>query len=167
MLGYGEGEVEIGDDDAKAAVVGRKKADLRLKSAAVGGSLRLAENGEWIAGGATTLNLKGEGWLTRLELDGNGPLLRPSVELGLRHDGGDGETGFGVELGGGADYIHHRLAIGLHGRALLAHEGDVEEWGVSGSLGRAPGRDGRGLSLALRPAWGEDGSGMDRLWSRA
>ena len=171
MPGYGE--VEIGDDDAKAAGVGRKKADLRLKSAAIGGSLRLAENGEWIAGGATTLNLKGEGWLTRLELDGNGAsiepvmvdasrlrlaleaaherrlgngaLLRPSVELGLRHGGGDGdgETGFGVELGGGADYIHHRLAIGLHGRALLAHEGDVEEWGVSGSLGLAPGRDGR------------------------
>ena len=30
-----------------------------------------------------------------------GRLLTPTVELGLRHDGGDAETGFGVEIGGG------------------------------------------------------------------
>ena len=31
----------------------------------------------------------------------SGAMLTPSLELGLRHDGGDAETGFGLDLGGG------------------------------------------------------------------
>ena len=30
--------------------------------------------------------------------------LRPYVEMGLRRDGGDAETGYGVDVGGGVRY---------------------------------------------------------------
>ncbi len=129
--------------------------------------MELEGNGSLLApvtADANRLRLAAEGsHERRLE---SGPLLRPSVELGLRHDGGDGEAGLGVKLGGGLDYTGGRLTAGLDARTLLAHEGGVEEWGVSGSLGLAPGRAGRGLSFALRSSWGEAGSGMDRLWSQ-
>ncbi len=189
--GYGDGAVEIADEEAQANGLGRQTGDLAMKTAAADGSLRLTERGE--ASGAFALDLKGEGWLTRLELDGNGALLapvtadasrlrlavdashesrladgalfRPSAELGLRHDGGDGETGFGVELRGGAEYSASRVRVDLRGRTLPAHEGQVEEWGVSGSPGVSPGRLGRGLSLAVRSSWGAAESGADRLWS--
>ena len=31
----------------------------------------------------------------------SGAVLTPSVEVGVRHDGGDAEIGFGVDIGGG------------------------------------------------------------------
>ena len=50
------------------------------------------------------------------------------------------QTGLGMELGGGLRYA--RLASGLtvegRGRTLLAHAGDIEDWGVSGTIGFAP-----------------------------
>ena len=51
--------------------------------------------------------------------------LRPSVEVGLRHDGGDAETGAGVDVGGGlvASHASSGLAVDVRVRTLLVHEG--------------------------------------------
>ena len=98
-----------------------------------------------------------------------GQRLTPSVEVGLRHDWGDAETGFGVELGGRLRYTDPRVGLTIEGavRALLAHEdSDYEEWGASGSLRIDPGATGHGLSLTLAPAWGAASSGVDGLWTR-
>jgi len=86
----------------------------------------------------------------------------------LRHDGGDGETGAGVELGGGLSFTDPSLGLMLEGqgRALLAHQGDYKEWGVSGLVRLDPGAQGEELSLSLQPAWGEAASGVDRLWEQ-
>ena len=93
---------------------------------------------------------------------GGGSTLTPSLELGLRHDGGDGETGAGVELGGGLAWTDsaRRLTADIHGRTLLAHRGDLDEWGVGGLVTFGPGADGRGLSLGLGPSWGEARGGL-------
>ena len=49
---------------------------------------------------------------------GAGATLTPSGEVGLCHDGGDAETGTGLEVG-----------------ALVAHEeSGYEEWGASGAI---------------------------------
>ena len=99
----------------------------------------------------------------------NGAELTPSVELGLRYDGGDAETGAGIELGGGLRYADavRGLTLESRARALLAHEdGGYEEWGLSGSLALDPGRLGRGLALRLDSAWGATDSGTDALWQR-
>ena len=97
-----------------------------------------------------------------------GQALRPSLEVGLRHDGGDAETGTGIELGAGVSYADPALGLTVEGKArgLVAHEAtDYREWGASGSVRIDPGAAGRGLSLTLTPAWGADTGGAERLWS--
>ena len=102
-----------------------------------------------------------------LALEG-GRTLRPSFEVGLRHDGGDAETGAGIEFGGGSSYTDpaRGLTVEAKARGLVAHEdADYAEWGASGSVRIAPGASGRGLSLTLAPAWGAADGDAERLWS--
>ena len=113
--------------------------------------------------GDTTVNAS----RMRLALEGGrafaleGGTLRPSLELGLRHDGGDAETGTGVELGGGVSYAHPATGLSVEAKArmLVAHaDSDYEEWGVSGAVRLAPGERGRGLSFSLSPTLGATSS---------
>ena len=93
--------------------------------------------------------------------------FRPSVELGVRHDGGDAETGTGVELGGGVAYADtvSGLSIEARARMLVAHaDSDYEEWGVSATARLDPGEQGRGLSFSLSPVMGATSSTTERLW---
>ena len=102
----------------------------------------------------------------RIEMAG-GQALTPSLEVGLRHDGGDAETGTGIELGGGVSYADPATGLTVEGKArgLIAHEDtDYREWGASASVRLDPGAAGRGLSLSLSPAWGTDSGGAERLW---
>ena len=102
----------------------------------------------------------------RIELVG-GQTLRPSLEIGLRNDGGDAETGTGIEVGGGIAWADPALGLTVEGKArgLVAHEdADYTEWGASGSVRIDPGASGRGLSLTLSPAWGADSGNAERLW---
>ena len=94
--------------------------------------------------------------------------LTPSLEVGLRHDGGDAETGTGIELGGGLSYTDPATGITVEGKArgLVAHEDtNYVEWGASGSMRIEPDASGRGLSLRIAPTWGADSGGAERLWS--
>ena len=99
---------------------------------------------------------------------GDGGRLVPTLEVGLRQDGGDAETGTGIELGGGLAWTDPAtgLAVEAKVRGLVAHEdADYGEWGAGGSVRIAPGADGRGLTLTLAPAWGAAEGGAERLWS--
>ena len=183
-LSHGRGEVEIAD-----AAAGAADSSATLTAAAIGARTRA------LSRGAAAVDVKGEAQAARFTLDGGGDLiaglsartfrlrvaaegryviafanggsLTPSLEAGLRWDGGDGATGAGVELGGGAAWSapSSPLTLEARGRALLAHGGDAEEWGVGGALRVAPGSGGLGLSLALSPSWGAADSGLARLWS--
>ena len=96
-------------------------------------------------------------------------LLTPTLELGLRHDGGDAENGSGVELGGGIRYenLLRGLTLELRSRRMVAHNvGKFAVWGVSGSMVLDPGADGLGLSLRLQPSWGEPVNGSQDLWQQ-
>ena len=98
-----------------------------------------------------------------LALDGGGR-FEPSLELGVRHDGGDAETGLGVELGGGLRHVHpsHGWSADVNARGLLAHEDrGYEEWGASGSLRFDPGgaSSDLGPSLAVTRSWGVASAG--------
>ena len=95
---------------------------------------------------------------------GRDAMLTPSAEIGLRRDGGDGETGLGVELGGGVSLALRGLTVDAGARTLLAHEGEREEWGAGGGLRLDPDADGRGASFGLRLATGPSESGAERLW---
>ena len=112
---------------------------------------------------------------TRLVMDGArtweleaGRTLTPSVEIGLRHDGGDAETGLGLEAGARLRYRDAATGLSLEGgvRGLIAHEASgYEEWGASASVVLEPDGNGRGLSLRVAPSWGAASSSVERLWS--
>ena len=98
----------------------------------------------------------------------SGATLAPSVEVGLRHDGGDAETGTGLEFGAGLGYADPSrgldLALRVHGLAVHAEDG-YDEWGVSGQFRLAPDGSGRGLTASLTPSYGVDPGGSERLWA--
>ena len=102
---------------------------------------------------------------------GSGAVLTPSLELGLRHDGGDAETGFGLDLGGGIVLFHPQrgLQAELRGRGLLSHAAEgFRDQGFSGSLSwqQQPDSD-LGAALSLSQTMGGSSSGgADALLSR-
>ena len=105
----------------------------------------------------------------RMALDGGG-MLTPKIELGARHDGGDAETGFGVELGGGFAWVDPGLGLSFRfeGRTLIAHDDDaLEDRGVSASLVyRSDLASARGPSFSLRQDIGGRASGgLDALFT--
>ena len=183
-LGYGAGEIEIVDAEVVKRF-GVQKADSAFLAAALGGSVPV------LSADGLTLALKASGEATRYSVDDNGEAiakvsvgthrlrlsaeggrayalpdggtLAPSLELGVRWDGGDGETGAGVEAGGGLEWSLPGLTVAARGRTLAAHEGALKEWGAGGSVRLDP-ADGRGLSLRLEPRWGATESGLGRLW---
>ncbi len=119
-------------------------------------------------------NTTGDASRVRLVLEGarafalqDGATFRPSMELGVRHDGGDAETGAGVELGAGMTYTDPAsgLSIEAQARMLVSHaDSDYEEWGASASVSLDPGEHGRGLSFSLSPTLGAISSSTERLW---
>ncbi len=115
----------------------------------------------------TRLRLGLEGsWKAPLE---GGASITPKLEMGMRHDGGDAETGFGVELGGGIAWMDPRLGLSLDvsGRTLIAHgNDDLKDRGFAASLAFEPDpASERGLSLALRQEMGGQAKGgLDALF---
>ena len=93
----------------------------------------------------------------------SGAVLTPRLEAGLRHDGGDVETGFGLELGGGVrfDDPDRGLAVSVDGRALALHEdGGFEDWGAALSLEWDPRPETRlGPSVIATRSYGGASSG--------
>ena len=99
------------------------------------------------------------------ELD-SGARLTPTLETGLRSDGGDAESGSGMEVRAGIRYTTPRMTVEASAHSLFAHQRrDYEEWGASGSIRIAPDASGRGVSLTVAPSWGTVASGTDRLWT--
>ena len=83
---------------------------------------------------------------------GDGSALTPSVEIGLRYDSGDAETGFGADIGAGAAWRDAERGLGaeLRGRGLFAHEAEgFRERGLSASFVWIPAVGGRGPQLSV------------------
>ena len=192
ILGVGAGELELEVDGGE-----RWTTDTTMKMAAVGargvvvaapaaGGVELGIRTDAVvqrmhseratgSGGGNLAATDAGTSRVRLALEGSrafalegGGAFTPSVELGVRRDGGDAETGTGVELGAGLRYSDpsRRLAVDARARGLVAHEdADYREWGASASVRIDPDASGRGLSLSVTPAWGAAGGGPERLWS--
>ena len=184
-VGYGTGDLEIKPDTGSSTPI-TDDFDVNLLTVGGGGSGMLWQDG------TTTLRLKGEVSQTTLEVEGEtfaeqeidatsiriaveatrsrrlagGGIFEPSVEVAARHDGGDGETGGGAEVGGALRYRNPATGLTADGRirALMGQGGNYEEWGISGTVRVAPGTDGQGLSFSLSPGYGDSGSGIQELW---
>ena len=95
--------------------------------------------------------------------------VTPKLEAGLRHDGGDAETGFGVEVGGGLAWNAPELGLTLdiEARTLLAHETEGRsDRGLSASLSWSPAPEGGfGPKFSLRQEiGGQSSGGLDALF---
>ena len=119
---------------------------------------------------ATRLRLGLEGSYRMALKDGGH--LTPKLEVGARHDGGDAETGFGVEIGGGIAWVDPGLGLSLDvsGRTLLAHgNDDLKDRGYAASLAFDPDpATQRGPSFSLRQEFGARANGgLDALFQPA
>ena len=187
LLGYGQGDLTLRDDGEGRATETGTDTGMRMGAVGLRGSvlsgpafdLAIRSDAFWVrADSDATVGLRSaaaDATRLRVALEGSrsfeleqGGLFQPSLELGLRYDGGDGETGGGLEVGGAVRYSNptRGLTFGLNARSLLAHEASgFEEWGAGGSVRLDPGASGRGLSLDLRSSVGTASSGVQRLWS--
>ena len=97
--------------------------------------------------------------------------LTPSIELGIRQDGGDAEVGRGLDVGLGlvfADAVTG-LAVDVRVRRLLVHQAaGFAESGIAVSVTYDPTPSTPlGLTARFAPAWGGDAmSGAEALWGR-
>ena len=190
-LGYGRGEVTLDKGDAgtwsadTAMHMAAAGARGVLKPAAYTGGFELALRTDAlftrIASGAVENDAgrlaasEGHAGRLRLIVEGARTLtfghrtLTPSLELGLRHDTGDAETGTGVELGGGLRFADptRGLSVDVKARSLIAHQDEAyREWGASAAIRVNPDASGHGLLLTVTPSWGNAVSGAERLWTQ-
>ena len=196
VAGYGEGTLTVTPADGSGASRAAIRTGLGLAMGAAGlrGALVQAPEGggfelsvktdamgvrtrsaavTGLAGastGVTRLRLGLEG-SRAFRLEG-GAQLKPSLEAAVRRDGGDAETGFGVDAGGGIAWTDpgRGLSADLRGRGLVSHDSKgFREAGLSGSLSWEPGAGGgRGPNLALTQTMGAAASGgADALLERS
>ena len=109
----------------------------------------------------------------RVGFEGSWPLelrggtLVPFVDIGGRFDGGDGQTGGGLEVAGGVRFRSANVGVELKGRTVAMHAADgYAENGLSAAIVVGPSTDGRGWSLSLAPRWGGAADMTDMLWRR-
>ena len=187
LTGHGRGRMSISDPSIEAS----RHDDVKMDISAFGVRASL------VAAGAFGLDLATDGFVVRtgaqevveasipmteasrlrLALEGSrsvsfgsGRVFTASAETGVRRDGGDAETGIGVEVGGGLKYADQDrgLRIEAVAKRLATHEDrDYREWGFGGSISFQPGgTPDRGLSVTMQSSWGGATSGVERLWSQ-
>ncbi len=195
MAGYGTGTLTLTPDG-----LAPMETDTDLAMAAAGargvvrtppadGGLELAVLSDVLMVRTTTDRVNGvsgasgnlaatEADVTRLRLGLEGawhggfltPSLVPTFEIGVRHDGGDAETGFGSDIGAGFIWTNpvRGIRAAFHARGLLSHEdGAFRERGVAGSLSWDPDpATARGWSLNVAQTMGAQATGgMNALLS--
>ena len=96
---------------------------------------------------------------------GSSVALEPFAEAGAVRDGGDGETGDGLEVAGGLRLGGSRVHIEARGRMMAIHTAeDYSEQGFSVAAAVNAGEGGSGLSMSLAPRWGARTDGAETLW---
>ena len=193
VTGYGKGALTLMPGEGAALTSGLSMAmaagGLRgeLTDSVVGGfGLAFKADALWV--GTATDGVEGPGgnlaatsavvtrYRTALEASRGyrfqrGLSLQPSLEVGLRRDGGDAETGAGVDIGGGlivSDALTG-LSADFRVRMLLAHQDEeFRERGMSVSFGYNPTPSTPlGFLAKLTPSWGGQAeSGAQALWGR-
>ena len=194
-VGYGSGEVEITPTVVQAGAGHVASSnDVSMTTLGAGGSGVVWSQ----ADSGARVHLKGEFTHTRMDVEeseqvdslavdatlarvalaasrtqvlSGGGQFSPSLSLGARHDGGDGNTGTGAEVTANLRYDNAEsgvsTAISAHG---LFGRSDYEEWGVQGMVRLSPGADGQGMSFEMSPGYGNHATGggdgnTGQIWS--
>lgn len=182
--GAGRGTAE----SARAAVEGARETsglglgmglvEARRDVAVIAGGVRLGLRGElsWArltteSGGELLDDLQAAVRRTRAGFEAsrewstaNGMRLEPFGRLSVRHDGGAGQTGAGMELEFGTRVAAGLVRVEAQGRMLALHSAaHYEERGASATVSVGEGAERPGLTLSVTPRWGA-AHGSDLLW---
>ena len=182
VAGFGSGELDT-------TVVGASNdvSDLSSTITMVGGSQELTTVGRMslaLRGDAATASLEtedGNGAADGLAADvnrirvglegsfrtetGQGGMLEPFGQVSLRSDGGDGDTGTGVEVAGGVRMTSSTFTLEVQGRTLAMHGADeYSESGFSLMAKLNPSASMTGVAVTIAPRWGADALGNGMLW---
>ena len=190
VLGYGEGELTLTPED-----IAPIDADMDLAMAGAGMRNEVVTPGE---DGGPGLAVISDGFVVRtsteavpgalaavearvsrlrLGLEGSYLLtlgegrLEPRLEIGVRHDGGDAETGFGADIGAGLAWSDPSAGVEaeVRARGLLSHEASgLSERGFAGSVAWDPDPSSeRGIAVSLRQTvGGASTGGVNALFRR-
>ena len=186
LLGYGLGEMTLAEESSVDTEIRIMMAGLGVRGTllppATSGGFRLvvASDGLAMRGHADAANgkpeLEADAIRARLLAEvsyeaqlGDGSVLTPVVEAGVRYDVGHAEEGIGSELGGGVRY--HKPEWGLtataNGGFVLVHqESRFQEWSLGGAVRLSSDPGGRGLALDASSSWGTAAADV-RTWAEA
>ena len=182
VAGFGSGELET-----TVVGAGNETSDLTTQLTLVGGSQDLTRLGRLslaLRGDAAVASIEtedGNGAADGLAADvnririglegslrsdtGNGGIVEPFGQVSLRSDGGDGDTGTGVEVAGGIRMTSSTFTLEAQGRTLAMHGADeYSESGFSLMAKLNPSASATGVSVSIAPRWGADALGNGMLW---
>ena len=191
VAGYGEGSLTLDPEEADGARTEAIRTGLDLTMAAFGlrgvlvqppetGGIELAVRTDAMGVRIRSAAVRGNSGnlatataeVTRLRLGlessrpfrlADGSVLTPSVEIGMRRNGGDAETGFGADIGAGVAWSDPKRGLGaeLRGRGLLTHESKgFRQRGLAGSFSWDPVTGDRGPRLSLTQTLGVPAQGV-------
>ena len=183
-VGYGQGKRTIKQQGATNEL----SNDTRLLSLSAGFSRQLTQSGQsglnlksdmalaqtTIVGSADipTLKISSQRLRLLLEIDKERPLasggrFKPLMEVGLRYDGGVGDSsGIGAVLGFGGRYVNTTGLIVEGKLHTLLGQDDYKEWGVQGTIRQQANANGQGLSFSLSPGYGTTGNSANQIWEQ-
>ena len=179
---YGVGEATMADTH-EPGTTPPHAGDSSLLSGAVGFNVNMIDSRGADPGSRLGVAFKGEGSLSEFKVEGKRgdmpdlsmntwrgrvmvqgtyeqPLnesvyLIPTLEAGVRYDGGQAASGAGIELGGRLRYEDQSVGLTLeaHGRALVPLEDKSREWTAGGLVRISSDRDGYGPFLNVTPSF--------------
>ena len=179
--GVGEGELTVTPDDE--SLTPALKSDLKLTAYGLGVSGDLNESvqvrGEWRRGeikvdgniddentiapqnlNTSTTRILAR-WHDANRRDDNRAIF---AEVGWRLDGGDGDSGAGMETALGWNYLGDRTTVEIGAHGLIGRD-DYSEWGAYGNFRVSSGNDGQGFAVRIRPSYGESQTEFGRVWN--
>ncbi len=178
--GFGTGDVEVADGMSDLSMsLGLIGVRAQLVGAATGGldldligDAGIAKLSTAESASASLADLEASVQRVRVGLEGsvtsqmgNGMLVTPFAQVSGRYDGGDGQTGNGLEVAGGLRVAGNRAGLEARGRYLAMHTGEeVKEHGVSVVAYLRPMGSGMGLSMSLAPRLGADTDMSGDMW---
>lgn len=179
---YGVGEAEMADRD-EPGVARPHAGSSSLLSGALGWNVNVIDTPGHDPGSRVGVAVRGEGTLNHFKVDssrGDMPDLEmntwrgrlmvqgtyeqpfndsvymiPTLEAGVRYDGGQAASGAGVEVGGRFRYEDQSVGLTLeaHGRALVPLDDTSREWTAGGLVRISSDRDGFGPFLNVTPSF--------------
>ncbi len=189
VAGYGIGDFTIDQANYDFEILSSKSYSLALA-----GSKELYSS-ESILNGTTKLQLVGDSWFIRQNIDGKSELLSdlqtdaqflristeathqfelkrgstfsPLLSTGIRRDQKDQQSLIGLELTSGFEYIDPiGLTLSSSSSMLVGRDSEIQKMNLRSSLRYDYGRDDLGLTFEISPTWGQTQSEVQNsLWS--